>query len=588
MEASSGAAGWHVLECRGTNRITPSTPTVYDVFNLARVAPVSEGVEHGPSSAKRPAGTPPPHSASVFSAPVSLIDLPPSASRVIVAPLPGCVSESGDDDLGDGLREYFGQARLLHVGDIFFVPSSSSHVAGAWLAVIRIDSPAASESLSTAAPRLVACGVVHRERTALLLQGVAHCCRPGQGWGADSNSFIAPVVSMPSPLSRDRTHPAEAGNPSCVVWSPLPPLSAHRRLFGAAGRVSDALATLRAPLGRARGEFPAVLLYSRAGSGKRAAVARASAFHGLSLVEVDAALLSLTVDARRLSGGLAAAAAKEVLELAESAWPCVVLVRHAEALLVGQGAQRAPSVIDPPAAQLVSALAMLKTSLRAAWLAADTDAFADDHAVVLVCSFSVDDVHTIPLIVRDAFTTAACMRNPSSASALRFLQRSLERKFAVDAAARDAVCRAVSGPLSDAPWRTVAALTNYIIEEAMCGSHEVAKATSTSLPPLLLSSISAAMTRLAALNPALADAPSIPDVRYDDVGGADEAKRAIVDMVRMDWWPINKLPPVLALLCNLPSQIDLPLKRPDLFAGDVRPRTGMLLYGPPGAQQAER
>ena len=50
----------------------------------------------------------------------------------------------------------------------------------------------------------------------------------------------------------------------------------------------------------------------------------------------------------------------------------------------------------------------------------------------------------------------------------------------------------------------------------------------------------------------------IPDVRWEDVGGQDEAKATILETVQ------------------------LPLQQPHLFQGGLRQRSGVLLYGPPG------
>jgi peroxin-6 len=53
-------------------------------------------------------------------------------------------------------------------------------------------------------------------------------------------------------------------------------------------------------------------------------------------------------------------------------------------------------------------------------------------------------------------------------------------------------------------------------------------------------------------------APSIPDIKWDDVGGLEDVKRSLLDT------------------------IELPLKCPHLFASGVKRRSGVLLYGPPG------
>ncbi|KAK9432325.1 P-loop containing nucleoside triphosphate hydrolase protein [Lipomyces doorenjongii] len=53
-------------------------------------------------------------------------------------------------------------------------------------------------------------------------------------------------------------------------------------------------------------------------------------------------------------------------------------------------------------------------------------------------------------------------------------------------------------------------------------------------------------------------APRIPSVKWDDVGGLSEAKSEILDTIEM------------------------PLKFPELFSGGVKKRSGILFYGPPG------
>ena len=52
--------------------------------------------------------------------------------------------------------------------------------------------------------------------------------------------------------------------------------------------------------------------------------------------------------------------------------------------------------------------------------------------------------------------------------------------------------------------------------------------------------------------------PTIPNVRWDDIGGLETAKAEINDMVM------------------------LPINHPELFASGLRQRSGILLYGPPG------
>ena len=52
--------------------------------------------------------------------------------------------------------------------------------------------------------------------------------------------------------------------------------------------------------------------------------------------------------------------------------------------------------------------------------------------------------------------------------------------------------------------------------------------------------------------------PQVADVRWEDVGGLEDVKAAILETV------------------------ELPVRHPHLFASGLRRRSGVLLYGPPG------
>lgn len=56
----------------------------------------------------------------------------------------------------------------------------------------------------------------------------------------------------------------------------------------------------------------------------------------------------------------------------------------------------------------------------------------------------------------------------------------------------------------------------------------------------------------------------VPDVRWEDVGGLEDVKQAVLETV------------------------ELPLKHPELFSGGLRRRSGLLLYGPPGISHWQR
>ncbi|CAN7138686.1 unnamed protein product [Brassica rapa subsp. narinosa] len=67
-----------------------------------------------------------------------------------------------------------------------------------------------------------------------------------------------------------------------------------------------------------------------------------------------------------------------------------------------------------------------------------------------------------------------------------------------------------------------------------------------------------ALDRSKKRNASALDAPKVPNVKWDDVGGLEDVKTSILDTVQ------------------------LPLLHKDLFSSGLRKRSGVLLYGPPG------
>eukprot|EP00899_Mesostigma_viride_P024542 jgi/Mesvir1/5272/Mv15383-RA.2 len=77
-------------------------------------------------------------------------------------------------------------------------------------------------------------------------------------------------------------------------------------------------------------------------------------------------------------------------------------------------------------------------------------------------------------------------------------------------------------------------------------------------PQLMLADVEAALHQLKSRKASALGAPKVPNVKWEDVGGLQDVKRAILDTVQ------------------------LPLQHRELFASGLRQRSGILLYGPPG------
>ncbi|KAG1653555.1 hypothetical protein FOA52_004062, partial [Chlamydomonas sp. UWO 241] len=68
-----------------------------------------------------------------------------------------------------------------------------------------------------------------------------------------------------------------------------------------------------------------------------------------------------------------------------------------------------------------------------------------------------------------------------------------------------------------------------------------------------------ALSRVKARTATEVGAPQVPDVKWEDIGGLEDVKASLLDTV------------------------ELPLRHRELFAGGLRRRSGVLLYGPPGS-----
>jgi AAA+ superfamily predicted ATPase len=492
---------------------------------------------------------------------------PAIASRAVIAPLFG---SSKTRDVVGSLTTYFSVNRLVHLGDVFAVSLSPN--SRLWFKVIALDAVPLEILWLDGAQTRVKCGVISSKFTALLMREAVHSARPGARF-ADltlRESFSAPVVPLASGSDHPRTlRPSEPGR-----WQQVPRF--FRQSSDFANRIATALATLRAPLGVQCAKFPSVLLYGDEGCGKRTEVSGAAAFHGLLLSEIDARLLSINEAAGRPSRkqGVTAvdALSENIAAAVEGGRPCLVHVHGVQSLIEGAVGSPSNQASDPHASRFARALEKALDSLQKHWQqgAEAGKEWIEDNSVVLVCSFSVagapaaSGACNIPRIVRNVFSDEVHLRNPSPASIATFLQRELQASFAIDSKSRATVIDAITGPLVGASWRTVCAFLSYIIDAANDDTESTVADDTVDMiahdAPRTLSheAITVAVKRLSVLNPAVADAPCIPCVRYEDIGGCDDAKRAVADM------------------------IDLPLRRPDLFRGGVRPRTGMLLWGPPG------
>jgi len=182
--------------------------------------------------------------------------------------------------------------------------------------------------------------------------------------------------------------------------------------------------------------------------------------------------------------------------------------------------------------------------------------------VVLVLG-TARSLEEVPASLRAFFTTIVPVGPPSAAAREGMLHTHLDAAQADEATHRSARRRVVEEypSFGSAEWRVACAHARALAEGAVAeGRTQSSRVGRTGAKAGCFGDVELdqASRRLSALGATAIGRPSVPNVRWEDVGGQAEAKRAILETVQ------------------------LPLRHPALFAGGVRQRSGVLLHGPPG------
>ena len=355
--------------------------------------------------------------------------------------------------------------------------------------------------------------------------------------------------------------------------------SAHLQSAAAHG-IRTQLSLGMHPSVAALGLQPSVLLHAPPLRGKRSLVAALADELGMHCMVRSAASLGLSgggggrsLSAANAIGGLVAEARKCA--------PCVLLLRRLELIDPPNGEEdgHAAGVTAPeePGGDIQWAEVMRRASIKTSTSseAEAVEAGRREDAVVIVGS--ARSVEEIPKALRAHFAAIFSLPPPSAprrAAALHACLAAAGGRDETHAAVDELVTQHAS--LGPAQWRLACAHA-CAIAAGRLGRHADSRVDDP--PSLLASSVAvvaagshgrqgcygfgvadlvAAVARLSKLDAAALGSPSVPDVRWSDVGGQEEAKQAILET------------------------IELPLRSPHLFASGVRLRSGVLLYGPPG------
>ena len=498
------------------------------------------------------------------------------------------------------LGEYFRTPRLLAAGDSFVAVAEvadESSASGRRRAAfhftardVRDEVGGSNETSRGLQPRLFAGGgttfEVSAEWTRIVLLSSA---------AAGATPPLAARFADADPNDDDLwrgTEPSAASSSSSL---------ASHAPRGLTRRIRDVLAPAMVPrLARKYKLKTAALVKGPSGAGKRSAAAAAAASLGAAFVCVSCHELIAEGGERRLASAVAAA-----FDAAAAHAPAVLYLRRFGALAAAAGLHATGGGVGGGGGGEVAGVGGAATSAAAlavrraiaaysaggegsqrvgsdGWKPRGGDEDDDDdgggqgegegrkgrrlNEAIVVLVAGVEDVSVVPESLRQCFTHEVEAKPPTEAERLATLRACLgrvpKRPTTADAPKRsessDAGCvPAHAAGFTDADLVAAAAATSGAMARDTRALAAHAAALASDPKRVITSSDVRAATEWSERRAAAAvGTPTVPTTRWDDVGGLDEVKAAIRDVV------------------------ELPLLRGDLVRGGSR--SGALLYGPPG------
>ncbi|KAI5079525.1 hypothetical protein GOP47_0005004 [Adiantum capillus-veneris] len=349
----------------------------------------------------------------------------------------------------------------------------------------------------------------------------------------------------------------------------------------------------------------AVLLIGPAGCGKRTMVEFAAEAIGMHVVEYNCYELLGPTD------GKTAAALSEAFEVARRYAPAVLLLRRFRAL----GKNTNPGSLSDGAGAVSRVVTVLEEAIsqnlkaalnEADGLSTENGVLSHDHfrlhfkehrpGLVLVVA-AAESTEGMPPLLRRSFTHEFKLQPPDEQQRSHLLHQFLHlsnqctdallqeksggkarnqtikecqlERMAKNIASQTAgtVPRDLQAIAADAGACMLAKKIEHFDEET-CSSLqedpegqqncEIQKEEDENVVELSAAVVEKAFERFKSRMASELGAPKVPNVKWEDVGGLEDVKKAILDTVQ------------------------LPLLHRDLFASGLRQRSGVLLYGPPG------
>lgn len=327
----------------------------------------------------------------------------------------------------------------------------------------------------------------------------------------------------------------------------------------------------------------AVLLYGPAGCGKRTVVRYVACRLGLHVVEFSCHNLVASSD-RSISVALA-----QAFNEAQRYSPAIVLLRHFDVFRNLNSHEGSPNDQAGLTSEVASVIREFTDPVFKDETSLYEESWNDDHTVkdtgkisrhrVLLVA-AAESCEGLPPTVRRCFSHEIKMGTLTEEQRADMLQRSLQSgcEF-LSSICSEETMKDIVGQTSGFMPRDLHALiadagANFIsrsnvkadeVKDKESDSSGVVKAVQHNdelqgAPPLTTGKeyLAKALDRSKKRNASALGTPKIPDVKWEDVGGLEDVKKAILDTVQ------------------------LPLLHKDLFSSGLRKRSGVLLYGPPG------
>ncbi|KAI0693875.1 P-loop containing nucleoside triphosphate hydrolase protein [Cytidiella melzeri] len=436
------------------------------------------------------------------------------------------------------LQHYFqGQLRLVKQGDIIAIPLDTDEYRRTW-SEDKADAPNVRVGLDYSDPSASANEIVN-----FMVTNIEHDVVVTDPSNTDDVLAGCIMGEYGCWVDAAVTRMVQAG----IEHSRVPDVTSYLGLIKCARQAMSSgyeklLAFTSAALTRNAVEFELqvnIILKGARGTGKMTAASQVARKLGLHLLEVNCYSLIGENDAQT-EGTLRAR-----FEKAASCSPCLLLVRHVDAL--GQTTQ------GPEAGKanaLAGTISACIEELQRAWR---TSGFP----VIVVATTDSPD-QTAPGLL-------TCFKHE-----IMFEAPDDKERSAVLRTLLDGVQVAPDVSIVDLAMQTAALVASDLVdlvsrgEQAHASKAAVARDNTEDLSLVHAGSLLTASDLEMALNNARTSysesigAPKIPTVSWDDVGGLANVKKDILDTVQ------------------------LPLENPELFSAGLKKRSGILLYGPPG------